>query len=1075
MADNSLKRSRWMSAALRLTGTAVAAAAVGGLFSIGMLSLGQVTAPAWIKRFAEDRIASISGGEFVDLGQIMLSFDLAGFSPLVTVTEAELTEVAGLTGLDMSGIQISLDPWAALAGSLKARSLAVDSAQLTAEISAVSLSAMSPPEPGSQPAAGTLRQFGAFAARAMSALDEFRLGHVELLLRVSDTGKTARLTGGRIEISKQRAGIEAAARIAWELSETADATVTASMTSPFDSGEYRIELELTGAGLEDLEAFAVLPGWIPAPGLPIRLRLVMQSDSGGQLHHVEWQAESAAEPQQPLPEGGSFELHSFSAAGDYHFSPRRLTVRDLRFASSAGRADGAGYLDFSAAPDGSLTAEGNVEVRRGRPGSWKWIPAGISDVSAEADIRLNLQTQSVELAQLTARADGAQLEARGRAQHTEAGWVTSMEFGFENLERETLIALWPQGGAGARNWLDDRLKSGRIFAGGGGIRAEPGRDTEIAANFQFDGAQLEFIDEFPSLADASGYGAIEGQSLSLRIENGTVGGGGSRVDVSGTELSISGIVGDSPEAAVDLSLTGRAGPLLILLDHKPLNLMSRARIATDIAEGEVTASARFEFPVRFDLTIDDIGFTVNADAGPVLSREIQGGRFDSDQVRIAASNDSISVTAEGKFRGIPVSGQWRHEFTGQASLNPITGFIEISPEVIEEFGVSLPPGTFRGKQTADFYLTFFQGGAPEFGISTDARSLALSVPGLGAEKALGDVTQIVLEGRLENPIEIRRISLAGENYELEGAVKFSPDGSVRSAEFPKARFGDWLDVSAAYEAGGDYSAAITGGTADLVKASAARLGSRRIGTLGKPLRVQLDEVRLRPQTALTEVSGTVVVDKEIRGEFTAKMNGRTDVRLSLNVGNSGSSMQFRSNDAGALLRSAGILDNLFGGDIAMAALAEDGGSRLNIRLKIVNVRAKQMPTLSEVLSMASVIGMVEQLDGEGIMFSEVQADIVVDQDRVEFRRAFASGPSLGMTVEGVIDRRNGQLDLKGVITPLNAANELLILTPLRAIGLGKGDGIGAMTYFIRGPADNPTTGANPLSMLTPGIFKNIFQ
>ncbi len=1075
MVKNAGNQSRWKSARLRLATVAVAGIFAAGLFTAGMLAFGQLSAPTWIKRIAEDRIADAAGGRPVDLGRILLSFDLAGFTPLITVTDAELSAAAGLTGIKMTGMRIALDPGQALSGTFKIQSVAVESMFISAEIGAASADSILSSRSGAVPFEKTaLRGISAFMAGAASAFEAVELENIEASVKVRDTGRTVRLTGGRFKASKGTAGIDASGRIAWETNRSADAVITAVLTSPPDSNALRLELEVTGVELGDLEAFAVLPDWVRKTDLQIQTRLVMQSDPSETLRRVEWQAEAASPREITQGDDGSFQLQRFEADGDYHLESGRLTLRGLHFVSSAGQTAGAGYLDIAAGTDGIPFAAGRLEFRDGRVGDWKWLPPGISDVSAQADFRFNLQTAALDIAQLSVQAEEAAMQARGRIFPAESGWSAAAEFSFENLDRDALIALWPENRAGA--WLEERLTAGRAFSGAGGIIADPGQDTEISVNFQFEEVKLEFISGFPALTGAAGFGVLEGRSFAMRLDEGTIDTGNeNRADVAGTEITLDGIFGDTLTAAVDLSLESRVGPLLVLLNNPPLNLIPQMRIAADLATGDVSAAGSFEFPVKSGLTIKDIGFSVEADVRSVTSRGIEGSRFESELVEVAVDNEGVSAAADGKFRGIPVSGKWQHEFSDRAIVEPITGTVELTADVIEEFGISLPPGSFSEAQTADFYLTFSQDGRPEFGITADARSLAFAVPGLPAGKAAGDAAQVVLEGQLGNPVELHRVSIAGESYEMEGAVKFSRDGRVESAEFSQARFGDWLDASVVYAAEGEYPVVITGGTVDLAKASAARLENQKFGTLNKPLRVKFDEVRLLSDTSLTDVSGTVVVDREIRGDFIAKMNGQTDVRVSINAGDSGFSMNFRSEDAGSLLRSAGILDNFYGGDMTLLVFAADDGKRLNMRVRITDVRVQRMPVLGELLNMASIIGVLQQLNGNGILFSEVQADILADRDQVEFRRAFASGLTLGMTAEGTIKRGNGELDLKGVITPLNTANEILMLTPLRVIGLDKGDGLGAVSYFIRGPADNPDVGANPLSVLTPGLFKNIFQ
>jgi hypothetical protein len=67
--------------------------------------------------------------------------------------------------------------------------------------------------------------------------------------------------------------------------------------------------------------------------------------------------------------------------------------------------------------------------------------------------------------------------------------------------------------------------------------------------------------------------------------------------------------------------------------------------------------------------------------------------------------------------------------------------------------------------------------------------------------------------------------------------------------------------------------------------------------------------------------------------------------------------------------------------------------------------------------------------------------------------------------------------LKGTLVPLFGINSVLGAIPLLGDVLvsKKGEGVFGMTYSISGNADRPNVGVNPLSVLTPGIFRRIFE
>ena len=90
----------------------------------------------------------------------------------------------------------------------------------------------------------------------------------------------------------------------------------------------------------------------------------------------------------------------------------------------------------------------------------------------------------------------------------------------------------------------------------------------------------------------------------------------------------------------------------------------------------------------------------------------------------------------------------------------------------------------------------------------------------------------------------------------------------------------------------------------------------------------------------------------------------------------------------------------------------------------------------------------------------------------------ATGASVGITADGTVGvGPDGRADLSGAVAPIYALNSVLGNAPIIGdILVGKkGEGILAFTYNVSGDAGNPSVFVNPLSALTPGIFRQLMQ
>ena len=122
------------------------------------------------------------------------------------------------------------------------------------------------------------------------------------------------------------------------------------------------------------------------------------------------------------------------------------------------------------------------------------------------------------------------------------------------------------------------------------------------------------------------------------------------------------------------------------------------------------------------------------------------------------------------------------------------------------------------------------------------------------------------------------------------------------------------------------------------------------------------------------------------------------------------------------------------------------------------------------LNIVSVVGVIDQLTGDGINMGEVEARFRITPTGLTLTEGVALGPSLGLSLQGSYDLASRQLAMDGVLSPLNAVNSVFgaIFSPRR-------EGLFGFAYTLTGPAQAPQVDVQPLSILTPGVFREIFR
>ncbi len=72
-------------------------------------------------------------------------------------------------------------------------------------------------------------------------------------------------------------------------------------------------------------------------------------------------------------------------------------------------------------------------------------------------------------------------------------------------------------------------------------------------------------------------------------------------------------------------------------------------------------------------------------------------------------------------------------------------------------------------------------------------------------------------------------------------------------------------------------------------------------------------------------------------------------------------------------------------------------------------------------------------------------------------------------MQGSYELGTGVLDLRGVFSPL------YLLNGIGQIVSRKGEGLFGFNFNVRGTSEAPKVSVNPLSILTPGMFREIFR
>ena len=119
----------------------------------------------------------------------------------------------------------------------------------------------------------------------------------------------------------------------------------------------------------------------------------------------------------------------------------------------------------------------------------------------------------------------------------------------------------------------------------------------------------------------------------------------------------------------------------------------------------------------------------------------------------------------------------------------------------------------------------------------------------------------------------------------------------------------------------------------------------------------------------------------------------------------------------------------------------------------------------------------KQVRQSSIAFNQLRAPFSVGKGQFQLSDAYVNGPVLGATMRGRVDFKTQTVNLGGTYVPLYGLNSALGAIPiLGGIFVGReGEGVVGITFAIQGKLDDPNVLVNPVSVVAPGIFRQIFE
>ncbi|MDZ4136594.1 MAG: DUF3971 domain-containing protein, partial [Paracoccaceae bacterium] len=844
-----------------------------------------------------------------------------------------------------------------------------------------------------------------------------------------------------------------------------------------DTSEARLTVTVDRVAAADIAAQSAPLAFLGVLDAPISGQISSTLDTRGRLAALEARLSVEAGALRPTPQTRPVPFEAAGLFFTYDPASERIDLRDLTVQSASLRltASGQAYLPGVRAglPD---TALGQIRFSQVMIDPEGLFVEPVRFTEGALDLRVKLDPFSVDIGQLSLTDGAHRLVAKGAVAAEAEGWRVGVDIALDEIAHDRLLALWPVSVVPrTREWIFENVQEGQLFDVKAALRLAPGTEPRLSLGYEYAGADVRFLRTLPPIEDGYGYASLEGKTYTQVINRGHVTSPtGGMIDVAGSVFAVADITQKPATADITLKTEGSLTATLSLLDEPPFNFLTKANQPVTLGEGRARAEARLRLPLRKGVRISDVDWTVAGRISDFRSDTLVPGRaLVAADLGVSASPAGLEIAGKGTLEGVPFDGVYRQRFSPEhAGTARIEGSVELSQAAAEKLKLGLPAGLIRGVGRADVAVDLVRDVAPRLSLQSTLEGVGLAIPALGWAKPQGGTGRLEVEASLGKPAAIDRLELEAAGLSARGSVRLKADGTLDLARFSSVRLGGWLDATvdlAGRGAGQVPAVSVTGGSVDLRRMDRGQAGQGGGGGDVGPLRVALDRLTVTEGIALTGFRGTFATRGGLNGDFNGRVNGKVPVTGSLAAVPKGSAVRVRSEDAGGVFSAAGIFPNARGGSFEMVLQPRGPSGDYDGSLKMTNVRIRNAPVLAELLSAISVVGILEQMNQTGLLFSEADAEFRLTPRAIEITRAAAVGASLGVSLAGLYITEGGRLDMQGVISPI------YLLNGIGAFLTRRGEGLFGFNYAVKGTAANPSVSVNPLSIFTPGMFREIFR
>ena len=754
-------------------------------------------------------------------------------------------------------------------------------------------------------------------------------------LRYEDerAGRVWTADGARLELT--RSGDDLRLRADAALLGGGAEAVTVEMNYSRRIGETNSEL---GFSFQDMPARDIAGqspalAWLSELDAPISGSVRAEVDDTGALGplHATLQIGQGA----LRPESGAKHIGFTSARTYFTYRPddQKIEFSEVSIDSDWAQLDALGSVSLEGMETGWPTAfMGQFEMTRIVTNPLDLYPESISLPRAELEMDVRLDPLVLDVGALRLFDQDEVLTIKAQARAEQDGWQVEVAADMPRIAPDRLLELWPGALAPkARKWIDTNVIHTELSDIRFNLDALPGEEASVFLGFGFSDFNARFMRDVPPIQAAHGTASLENNRFVIAATGGhiTTDQGG-QIDIAGTRFIIPKTNVKRTPAEVDLAAVAPITAALSFLDERPFGYISRAGLPIDLAQGRAEVAGRLNFRMVDKLSVRDVKFELAGALTDVVTDQLLEGRvLRTPELDLEASHEGLRLEGSGQVGDVPFDGLYTMAFgpdpDPETAMGMVRGDIELSDRFLDEFGITLPPGSFSGQGRAAVEIDLARDRPAALRLSSELAGIALRVDALIWSMSSDATGLMQVTGRLGRPPEIDLIALEAPGLQAEGTLSLTGDGVLERALFERVQAGNWLDARVELVGRGRAVpplVRVLGGQVDLRQAS---LASGNGGGEGGPLSLQLDRLIVAETLALTDFRAEIATGGGASGPFSGWLNGQDKITGQMIPRDGGTAFQVRSENAGTFFAALGLIKQARNGAVDLSLVPGRGG------------------------------------------------------------------------------------------------------------------------------------------------------